>query len=663
MEKINKCKTCGKEIKKNRIFCSRSCKNKDPEQIKKCRDGFWRKYSNKIDMINEKRRKTLQEKYGVNSIFDIGEVREKRRETWLKKYGVDNPSKSELVKNKIRTKFIDKYGFETSLLHPEVKKKIEQSNIKNYGVDNPFKSREIQEKIKKTNLERYGAENPFKNPEIREKIKKTILDRYGTENAIKNPEIKEKIKTTNIKKYGAENPFGSDQIREKIKTTNLDRYGYENAVKNPKIQEKIKTTNIKKYGAENPFGSDQIREKIKTTNLNRYGYENPLKNPKIQEKIKRTNLEKYGTEYPFGSENIKEKIKRTNLEKYGVEYSSQKHIKNIDDWYNNFAEIYNKFNGNVNKLSEYFGVDYTSINQKSISLGLRDKYVSSFEIELKKLLDSVGGIRYEQNKLKILDNEYQLDLYLPDHNIALECNGLFWHTELSGSKDKYYHLTKTIKCEEKGIHLIHIWEHLWNQKKEIYWSIIGSHLGINEKIFARKCKIVEVEGKKAKEFYDKNHIQGSTGSSVHIGLEYDGVIVSLMSFGKSRFNKNYEYEMTRYCCAIGKNVVGGASKIFDYFVDNWKPNTVISYSDRSIFKGKMYEKMGFEFIGYSEPNYWYTRDYETCYSRIKFQKHKLNKLLENFSPDLTEWENMKNNNWDRYWDCGNGVWSWKRQKK
>ena len=546
MEKINKCKTCGKETKKNRIFCSKSCRNKDPDFIKR-------------------RTKTLLERL--------------KDPEWCKNYY-----------EKRKKNFLEKYG-----------------------VDHQMKLPRTKEKLKQTNLKKYGVENPSKNPEILEKRKKTILE-----------------------KYGVDHPLKSESVKEKIKKTNLERYGVDHHLKSKEIQEKQKKTNLEKYGAEYPSKSEKIREKIK-----------------------KTNLEKYGAEYPSGSEKIREKIKKTNLEKYGAEYPYQKHIKNIDDWHNKFAEIYNKFNGNVNKLSEYFGVNHVSIWRKTVSCGLRDKYESSFELELKKLLDSVC-VRYEQNKLKILDNEYQLDLYLPDHNIALECNGLYWHTELGGLKDKYYHLTKTIKCEEKGIHLIHIWEHLWNQKKEIYWSIIGSHLGMNEKIFARKCKIVKISDKIAKEFYDKNHIQGSTGSSVHIGLEYDDMIVSVMSFGKSRFNKNYEYEMTRYCCAIGKNVVGGASKIFDYFVNVFKPNSIVSYSDRSIFKGKMYEKIGFKFIGYSEPNYWYTRDYETCYSRIKFQKHKLSKILESFDPDLTEWENMKNNNWDRYWDCGNGVWSWKR---
>lgn len=57
---------------------------------------------------------------------------------------------------------------------------------------------------------------------------------------------------------------------------------------------------------------------------------------------------------------------------------------------------------------------------------------------------------------------------------------------------------------------------------------------------------------------------------------------------------------------------------------------------------------------------YYRKGYQLLESRIKYQKHKLLKLLKAFSPSLTEWENMKNNGYDRIWDCGNDVWIWNK---
>jgi hypothetical protein len=67
--------------------------------------------------------------------------------------------------------------------------------------------------------------------------------------------------------------------------------------------------------------------------------------------------------------------------------------------------------------------------------------------------------------------------------------------------------------------------------------------------------------------------------------------------------------------------------------------------------------LNFEFLHRSPPSYFYTKDYQKIYHRIKFQKNKLSSL-DNFNPELTEWQNMCSNGYDRIWDCGNDVWVW-----
>jgi G:T-mismatch repair DNA endonuclease (very short patch repair protein) len=44
-------------------------------------------------------------------------------------------------------------------------------------------------------------------------------------------------------------------------------------------------------------------------------------------------------------------------------------------------------------------------------------------------------------------NGKELDIYLPDYNLAIEFNGLYWHSEDYVGKN--YHLNKTIECEKK----------------------------------------------------------------------------------------------------------------------------------------------------------------------------------------------------------------------
>jgi hypothetical protein len=130
-----------------------------------------------------------------------------------------------------------------------------------------------------------------------------------------------------------------------------------------------------------------------------------------------------------------------------------------------------------------------------------------------------------------------------------------------------------------------------------------------------------------------------------------------MTFVKSRFDKKIEWEMSRFCSKMGHTIVGGSSKLFNYFIKTYKPNTVVSYSDRRYFSGETYVKLGFNFNSNTPPNYHYIIDnYDTLQSRINWQKGKLERKLLSFDKSISEWENMKMNNFDRIWDCGHSKW-------
>ena len=63
---------------------------------------------------------------------------------------------------------------------------------------------------------------------------------------------------------------------------------------------------------------------------------------------------------------------------------------------------------------------------------------------------------------------------------------------------------------------------------------------------------------------------------------------------------------------------------------------------------------GFEYIKNTSPNYFYTtgNKFLPLYSRQQFQKHKLEKKLEDFNHNLSEAQNMFNNGFRRIWDAG-----------
>jgi hypothetical protein len=265
------------------------------------------------------------------------------------------------------------------------------------------------------------------------------------------------------------------------------------------------------------------------------------------------------------------------------------------------------------------------------------------------------------NKRDILNGK-ELDVFIPSHNLAIEFNGLYWHSEKQG-KNKNYHLNKTKKCQEQGIKLVHMFEDEWINKKEIVKSILKSKLGIyKEKIGARKCIVKEINNKIAFDFLENNHIQGGINSKYNYGLFFENELISIISISKSRFKKDC-LEITRFANKLNYSIIGGFSKLFSFFKKNNNFNRLKTYADIRYFDGKVYEKNGFVFSHCSNPNYYYLdKNYNKRYNRIKFQKHKLKNLLENFNSSLTEWENMLNNGYDRIWNCGNKVYVYEDNK-
>ena len=195
--------------------------------------------------------------------------------------------------------------------------------------------------------------------------------------------------------------------------------------------------------------------------------------------------------------------------------------------------------------------------------------------------------------------------------------------------------------------------------KEIWKSIIKSRLGLSTRIYARKCYIKEISSKESNEFLELNHLQGKCISKIKIGLFYENELVQVMTFSKPRMNKKYEYEIIRFASKRNHVVIGGASKLMKYFERTYKPKSIISYANRrwSMYNNSnVYLKMGFELSHISGLNYFYFKKNENrLYSRNKFQKHRLSKILDKYDDKLTETENMYNNNYRKIYDCGNLV--------
>lgn len=260
------------------------------------------------------------------------------------------------------------------------------------------------------------------------------------------------------------------------------------------------------------------------------------------------------------------------------------------------------------------------------------------------ILDSIG-IPYEKKVRSVLTNNRELDFIIPSKNIAVEVNGIFWHSSAAG-KTSDYHLQKTLDCTSKNIQLLHFWDQELIQKPSIVESIIQAKLGICKKVYARKCVVKEVDSAEAKEFFNTTHMQGYIPAAKYVGLYHAGELACLGSFSRPRFNTKYHWELIRFSSKIGTTVVGGLSRILSQV-----HGTILSYANRRWSDGNAYHKCGFNFVGETKPSYFYTKDFRVLENRMKFQKHKL-VSLPSYDISKSESKIMEEAGYSKVWDCG-----------
>lgn len=272
-----------------------------------------------------------------------------------------------------------------------------------------------------------------------------------------------------------------------------------------------------------------------------------------------------------------------------------------------------------------------------------------------ELFEFVSSYVYcEKSNRKLLKGK-EIDIYIPELKLAIEFNGLYWHSDIF--KNKKSHLNKTINCEELGVRLIHVFEDEWVNKKEIVKSRILNLIGKTpNKIYARKCKIKELTTKECRSFFEQNHIQGNVNSKIRYGLFYENELVSAMTFGGLRKNLGQNskigyFELLRFCNKLNVTVVGGASKLIKWFLKNNNVKELISYADRRWSNGNLYIQLGFDFINNSYPNYFYVKKgYLIRHNRFNFRKSVL--IEQGYDKNKTEKEIMKEIGYDTISDCG-----------
>ena len=294
--------------------------------------------------------------------------------------------------------------------------------------------------------------------------------------------------------------------------------------------------------------------------------------------------------------------------------------------------------------------------------------------ETTKAVEEISQILKENNINFTLDDRSvlerkELDIYIPDKNLAIEFNGLYFHREglvdnLQYGKDKNYHLNKTNECNKQNIRLFHIFDDEWKKNKELILIKIKHALNINTfpTIGARKCTIKEISNKTSSDFLEKYHIQGGDIAKHRLGAYYNDELVGVLTIVKIRG----EYKLNRFAANTKYKLPGLASKMLKKGLGLYEINEITTFSDKrygTIPEKSVYLKLGFEYVGDTKPAYWYY-DMKTGnrYNRQKFMKHKILKEHPEYEEkNMTEKEMMIDLGYDRIWDCGHYKFVYKKK--
>lgn len=394
-----------------------------------------------------------------------------------------------------------------------------------------------------------------------------------------------------------------------------------------------------KYGVKIASQSESVRKKLhdiavddavvhrrKLTSLHNWGVDNPAKSSEVRSKISAT----------VSSKACQEKSKETTRRRYGVDFAMQS------------AEGLKRYSESV---QQKYGVPYFCMADKCKEA--QGNIISSINRHFGKLL-SEYNLQYKF-ETKIENKSY--DIHILDTNILLEIDPTYTHNAIGNhwdkkGTDKNYHLEKTKLAVENGYRCIHVFD--WDDVDKVIQLLVSK-----QTIYARKCAVAEIDYNTAGKFEMKHHLQGDCrGQQVCLGLYYEGELVEVMTFGKPRYNKKYQWELLRLCTHEDYKVTGGASKLFSYFIREYSPESIISYCDLAKFDGKVYEQLGFHHVKDTEPQKVWSKNSEKITDNLLRQRGYDQLFNAKYGKGTSNEELMLENGWLPVYDCGQATYSY-----
>lgn len=477
-------------------------------------------------------------------------------------------------------------------------------------------------------------------------FKRNLKRNPDTTFAISKEEQQAKSEATMNKKYGGHYSKTKD-FKERVKKTSLEKYGVENVMKSKDFFEKQRSSLIESHGVDSPLKSREIKERQIQTIRERFGVDSVLSLPSVRNsavknsqsaearsKRLQTMNDRHGCDYPLQNEEIKQRMENTNLEKYGVkskflipEFQAKIFSEKIKS---GKIKIYN--NKTIAQHAAEKNVSYSWILQQIKEVGLeqainQDPSKTNLENIISNFLTEIIGKPCFYNK-KFKDTKYKPDFLIEENKLIIECDGIFWHSDRA-IKDYKYHLKKLLQYKKNGYNCLFFRSDEIIHKTKIVKSIIRNKLGLNERVYARKC-VVELGDDS---FFDENHLMGKGAGRVYC-LKYDNKVVAAIQV---KWIKERKLEVSRFCTKNNVSVIGGFDKLIKHVIRRESPESIVTFIDERYGSGEYLEKLGWQkrmsYVSFK----W--ADEKNTFHRLRF-------------PNNSGYEH----GFYKIWDCGQAKW-------
>lgn len=334
---------------------------------------------------------------------------------------------------------------------------------------------------------------------------------------------------------------------KKFEETCLDRYGVSRVQETEELKNKRKSTMVERYGVDVPMKSESLRNKIIQTNREKYGVDFPLMKEEIYQKARESNIENHGGVLSTQDEACKKKIRQSFLNRYGVGHPSRidhPYIESFElvenkDW---LIDQHYTQKKSYTEIANDIGLSVTAVCRwgKNHNISVR-KYNTS--VGEKKLFEYVKSLLTDFNVVsstREIISPKELDIYVPSHNLAIEYNGSFWHSEARG-RDNLYHLNKTTACLEKDINLFHIFDFEWEEHQDTVKSMIKNYLNLNHTINANDLVLSNLDRTTATQFLKENSLEDFNFDMCYALKFESDIIAAIYSFDNivKYVTKNY----------------------------------------------------------------------------------------------------------------------------